>query len=192
MTVQTTSNLTNSLRTQYAATYLHAAYGARIYDQFAVPFPGISMADAIRGSSVQAEFLSGMAPGTTAISQVADVAPQILYDAVATVTPTSRGEALQWAEQLDIQVFTDYAAKRIKKIGENMMESVELLAQAAALQGTWVERAAARASSLRRTHRSSPTTSRRTSAGRRRCRARRATRASTAFVGMARTTTARR
>lgn len=146
MTIQTTSNLSNSLRTQYAAAYLDAAYGARLYDQIAIPFPGLSPGDAIRGSAVQTNFLSGMTPGTGTISQTADVTPQILYDAYASVTPTSRGEALQWAEQLDIQVYTDYAAKRIQKIGENQAESIDLLAQAAALQGSWVERAAARAS----------------------------------------------
>lgn len=146
MTVQTTSNLTNSIRTQYVADYLSAAYGQRLYDQIAMPIPGLSMDEAIRGSSVQVDYLSGMTPGVTAISQVADVTPQILYDATASVTPTSRGEALQWSENLDIQVYTDYAAERMKKLGENMLESIEILAIAAALQGTWVERATARAS----------------------------------------------
>ena len=146
MTVQTTSNLTNSLRTQYVANYLEAAYGWRLYDQLAIPVPGISMNDAIKGSSVQWEFLSSMAPGTTAINQVGDLTPQILYDATASVTPTSRAEALQWAEQLEIQVFTNYALERMKKLGENAAESIDLLALDAATQGTWVERAAARAS----------------------------------------------
>ena len=146
MAIQTTSNLTNSIRTQYVATYLDAAYGMRLYDQFAIPIPGLSMDEAMSGSSVQFEYLSSMAPGTTAINQTADITPQQLVDATASVTPTSRGEGLQWSENLDIQVFTDYAAGRMKKLGENQQESIELLAQAAALQGTWVERAAARAS----------------------------------------------
>lgn len=146
MTVQTTSNLTNSIRTQYAAEYLMQVYAGRLYDQMAWPFPGISPQDAIRGSSVQVEYLSSMTPGTAAISQVADVTPQILYDAVATATPTSRGEALQWAENLDIQVFTPYARDRIKRIAENQTETIENLALAAALQGAWVERTVARAS----------------------------------------------
>ena len=146
MTVQTTSNLTNSIRAQYVADYLSAAYGQRLYDQIAIPIPGLSMEEAIRGSSVVVPFLSGMAPSTSAISQTADVTPQILYDATASVTPTSRGDALQWAENLDIQAYTNYGAERMKKLGENHMESVELLAQAAACQGGWVDRAAARAS----------------------------------------------
>lgn len=146
MTVQTTSNLTNSLRTQYVANYLEAAYGWRLYDQLAIPVPGISMNDAIKGSTVQWEFLSSMAPGITAISQTGDLTPQILYDATASVTPTSRAEALQWAEQLEIQAFTNYAMERMKKLGENASESIDLLALDAATQGTWVERYAARAS----------------------------------------------
>lgn len=146
MAIQLTTNLTNSIRTQYTAAYLEAVYGWRIYDQIAIPVPGISMNEAIKGSSVQWEFLSSMAPATSALSQVADVTPQILYDATASVTPTSRGDALQWSEQLDIQVFTNYAQERMKKLGENAAESIDLLALDAATQGTWVERAAARAS----------------------------------------------
>ena len=63
MAIQTTSNLTNSIRTQYVADYLSAAYGQRLYDQLAVPVPSISMDEAIKGSTVQYDFLSGMAPG---------------------------------------------------------------------------------------------------------------------------------
>jgi hypothetical protein len=72
--------------------------------------------------------------------------PQILYDAVASTSVTSRGEALQWSENLDIQVYTDYAARRIAKLADNAVESIEVLANAAATKGTFVERAVARAS----------------------------------------------
>lgn len=47
---------------------------------------------------------------------------------------------------MDIQVFTPYAQERIKRIAENQTETLENLALAAALQGAWVERGAARAS----------------------------------------------
>lgn len=146
MAVQTTSNLTNSIRTQYVAAYQMAARNFRVYDQLAQPVMGMSMEEAMRGSAVSFPFLSAMQPGVTAISQTADVTPQTLRDAVTTITPTSRGEALQWAENLDIQAYTDYAAKRLAVLGENAQESIELLAIAAALQGSWVERAVARAS----------------------------------------------
>ena len=146
MTVQTTSNLSNSIRAQYVSDYLAAVFAQRLYDQLAVPVGGLSMEEAMRGSSVVVPYLSGMAPGTTAISQTADVTPQVLFDATASITPTSRGEALQWSENLDIQAYTNYGAERMKKLGENQQESVELLAQAAACQGSWVDRAVARAS----------------------------------------------
>jgi hypothetical protein len=146
MAFQTTSNLADSIRTQYESDYIGAAMVARLYDQLAAPIPGISMDEAIKGSSVQVPFLSGMTPGVTALSQTADVTPQVLFDAVASVTPTSRGEALQWSESLDIQAYTNYGSERFKKLGQNLTESIELLAQAAACQGTWVERAVARAS----------------------------------------------
>lgn len=146
MTIQQTTNLTNSIRTQYVADYYDKAFGLRLYDQLAIPVPGITPQDAITGSSVQVDYLSSMAPSTTAISQTQDITPQILYDATASATPTSRRDALQWAENLDIQVYTDYARKRIKKLAENALESIELLAIEAALQGSWVERSQARAS----------------------------------------------
>lgn len=146
MSVQTTSNLTNSIRAQYESEYFGEAMLSRVYDQIAIPIPGISMTDAVTGSSVVVPFLSGMTPGVTAISQAADVTPQQLRDATASVTYTSRGEALEWTQELEIKAYTNYGSERFKKLGQNMMESVELLAQAAACQGSWVERYAARAS----------------------------------------------
>ena len=146
MTVQGTSNLTNSLRTQYVADYLDRIYGQRLYDQLASPIPGITPEQAIQGATVQVDYLSSMALGTAVISQTADMTPQILYDATASSSVTSRGEALQWSENLDIQVYTDYAMRRIAKLADNALESIEVLANAAATQGAFVERAAARTS----------------------------------------------
>ena len=67
MTVQTTSNLSNSLRTQYVADYLDRIYGQRLYDQLAAPIPGISPEQAIQGATVQVDYLSSMALGTSTI-----------------------------------------------------------------------------------------------------------------------------
>jgi hypothetical protein len=47
---------------------------------------------------------------------------------------------------LEIQTYTDYGESRYDRIGENASESIDLLAQIAALQGTNVLRPAARAS----------------------------------------------
>jgi hypothetical protein len=146
MSIQTTSNLTNSIRTQYISNYIDGAYGMRVYDQLAVPFPGISASEVMKGSSVTYPFLSGMTPSTETIPQDHDVTPQILRDATGTFTPTSRWGALQWTEAVDMQAYTDYGQKRFKKLGENQMESVELLALDAVAGGSWYERYTARAS----------------------------------------------
>jgi len=146
MAIETTSTLTNSIRARYINDYLGAALNARLYDMFASPVPGKPMAEQIQGSSVYVPFLASMNIGTTAISETADVTPQVLADALASISPTSRGEALQCSEKILIQAYTDYGRKRFEKVGENMMVSVDLLAQDAAVNGNWVERAAARAS----------------------------------------------
>jgi len=147
---QTTTNLSSSIQTVYLQKYLMGVRSMRVYDQLAVDYTtfagGKTMDELMRGSAVQVNFLSRMQPGITAINQTQDVTPQRLYDAVASVTPTSRGEALAWSQQLEIQVYNDYTANAYEAVGMNAQESIELLAQAAALQGSWVERAVARAS----------------------------------------------
>lgn len=131
--------LSNSVRTQYIENYLEGAMVERLYDQLAMPI-GQPMEQLKRGSSVQVEFLSDMDPGTSAISEVTDITPQALRDAVASVTPTSRAEALQASEKLLIQAFTDYAAKMSQRVGKNMIETVDSLARDAATQGSFVVR----------------------------------------------------
>ena len=145
MAIQTTSNLSNSIRVQYIEDYLEAAMAERVYDQIALPV-GKDMAELKRGSSVQVDFLSDMSPGVTAISETTDITPQTLRDATASITPTSRGEALQASELLMIQAYTNYGKKMYEKVGKNMMESIDLLACAAATQGSLVNRVTARAS----------------------------------------------
>jgi len=147
MTIQTVTsslsggqNLPNSVRTQYVEEYLEAAEMVRVYDQLAAPI-GKDMSNLARGSSVQVEFESDMLPGTTAISEVADITPQALRDANASITPTSRGEALQCSEKLLNMAFTDYGASMYRKVGRGLMESLEVLARDAACQGSLVIRA---------------------------------------------------
>jgi hypothetical protein len=145
MAIQTTSNLSDSIREQYDEAYYGAARVGRLYDQLAMPVPGLSMQEAVRGSKVNVPFLSSMAPGTDTISQTADVTPTILDDTTSDITPTSRYGALQWSELVDIQAYTNVGAERFRKMGENMVETIDLLAQAAAVKGSWVERYTTRA-----------------------------------------------
>jgi N4-gp56 family major capsid protein len=147
MTVQTVSssavggqNLPNSVRTQYIEEYLQAAEMERIYDQIAAPI-GKDMANLAKGSSVQVDVLSDMQPGTTAISEVADITPQALRDATLSITPTSRAEAIQCSELLLNQAYTDYGASRFRVVGKSLMETLEVIARDVACQGTNVIRA---------------------------------------------------
>ena len=138
MTIQQTSgSLTNSVRTAYGNRYIEAAKLARVYDQLAVPIGAIANVEkaAQLDSTVQVPFLGDMRVTETSISQVADLNPQVIRDASTTVTPVSRMDGMQVSELMNLEAFTDYSAQQFEKIGKNMMETVDLLAQAAALKG---------------------------------------------------------
>lgn len=135
MTVQTTSNLSNALRAQYLEDYVQGAKMVRLYDQLAYPV-GKDMATLTEGSSVVVNFVSDLAPATSAISETTDLTPATVRDGTASITPTSRANAIQCSEKLLNQSYTPYGQERFRIIGENMMESVDLLAQAAATKGS--------------------------------------------------------
>ncbi len=145
--IQTTSNLSSSIRTKYASKYIEAAQFARFYDRLATPIgkEGVEQASFL-ANSVQVNFLSDMPPGTSTLSQLQDVTPTVLGEATATISPTSRWGLLQWAEAIELMAYTNYGETRFRVLGKNQAESVDLLAQIAALQGGVVHRAAARAS----------------------------------------------
>jgi N4-gp56 family major capsid protein len=146
MAVGTTDTLTNSIRARYQNAYDMQIFAQRVYDMLADPV-GDDMSKFIAGSSVVIPYLSKMNIGTSAINEYTDVTPQALRDATATVTPTSRGEALQQSELLQIQNYAEnFEAETLRIVAENATESIDLLAQAQALQGGLIFRAAARAS----------------------------------------------
>ena len=146
MTIQTTSNLSNSIRARYQNRYEATLYGPRVYDRLAEPV-GKDMAKFIAGSSIVMPFLSKMNIGTGTISETADVVPQTLIDATTSITPTSRGEALQQSELVRIQNYAEnFEEETLRIVSENAVESIDLVAQAQALQGNLVQRAVARAS----------------------------------------------
>ena len=132
--------LSNSVRARYKSDYMAAAAMERVYDQLAYPFAQ----ELVEGSSVYVPHISDMTPGVTAISETVDITPQTLLDALTQITPTSRAEALQCSELILLQAYTDYGAERFKAVGENMMESIDLLARDAACKGDLSIRAAAR------------------------------------------------
>jgi len=149
MAIQTSSNLSNAVTTRYTTRYQRAAELMRIYDQLATPVGAPQFELETRrglGSTYTFNFVSDMTPGSTAVSESADITPQILRDATSTITPTSRAEAMKWSQLLDLSAYTDYVAARMEVLGRNMMETVDNQAKAAALQGNLVSRAVARAS----------------------------------------------
>ena len=142
MTIQTVSAasgaqaLSNSVRAAYGAKYVEAAELTRVYDRLAQPVGKFGVEQAAKlNSSIVLNFLSEMAPGTSALSETTDVVPSVLRDATCTISPTSRWGALQWSEKIELEAYTNYGESRMKVLGSNMMESVDLLAQAKALQG---------------------------------------------------------
>jgi hypothetical protein len=152
MSIQTTSSPTsNAYRTKYSSDWLESIRGKRrVYDVYTVPVGSPKFAMEQSGSwlasTYQFAFASDMTPATSAISQTVDITPQVLRDSTATITTTSRGDALQWAEAVDIQSYLPYGKARFSALGENRMESIDLLARDAALTGDFVKSSAARAS----------------------------------------------
>lgn len=145
MTIITATILDNAVRTQYEAAYIEGAMRARLYDQLASPV-GANMAELGKGSTVTVNFLSQLSPSDQTISTSADITPAVVRDATATLTPTSRANAIQIAEVLNLQAYTDLTAKWMQLIGQNMMESIDNLAMDAAIACGLTKSAAARAS----------------------------------------------
>ena len=149
MANQTSTNLTGAVTTRYTQAYQRAAEVARLYDQLAVPVsaPQFDLEQRRNlGSTYTFNFISDMTPSVQSVSEVDDISTQLLRDATSTLTPVSLTDGLRWTQLLDLSAYTDYNAARYEVLGRNMMESVDNKAKAAALQGSLVVRAAARAS----------------------------------------------
>jgi N4-gp56 family major capsid protein len=149
MATQTTANLTSAIGTRYTLAYQRAAEVERLYDQLATPISAPQFELEQRrglGTSYTFNFISDMSIVNQTVSEDDDIATQILRDATSTMTPTSRADGLRWSQLLDLSVFTDYVNARAEVLGRNMMETVDNQARNAALQGSLVVRAAARAS----------------------------------------------
>ena len=144
MTVETTSTLSNVTRSRYTEDFEERVMRNVVYDMLATPW-ATSKAKLQRLTDANFVFLSEMEPATSALSQVADVTPEVLEDATASVTPTSRYGAIQASLQLMLTNYPGYGSERVKIVANNAAEGIDLLAQAAALQGGVVSRPAARA-----------------------------------------------
>ncbi len=147
MTDITTTTLSNSVRAQYHDRYIKGAKLRRLYDQFAEELP--KETNNFMGTSYKLDALNPLAPTETTISETSDITPQGMSDTYATVTPTSFGDGIRFSELLDASAYTNFNDKMggyYYEVGEAAMASLELLAKKVCLNGTWVRRAAARAS----------------------------------------------
>lgn len=148
MATTITSTLTNSRRIQYLNDYLRGGIRRRFYDFLAAPIDELSaaagaanaMADLCKGGTVRITFLSDMAIGTTPLSEVQDITPQVLADAYTDVTVDMFGDAIQTSQKALIQHFTDYDSRHPEKVGLNMMEVVDFKAMEQALSGSLLHR----------------------------------------------------
>lgn len=146
----TTSPSINSIIARYNESFLEGAKVPMLYSQSALDYtnftPGMSMEELMRASTVYVPVQSGMSVGTATLSQTSDLTPQSVYDANISITKTSRGEALQFSQQLKIEAYDQFTANFYRIIGENCMETIEALAISVGLAGTFYDRAAARSS----------------------------------------------
>lgn len=132
----TTSNIDGAIRTQYLADYIEGAKQIRFYDQLAAPI-GVNMAELSNGSSVTWNYLSGLNPSTQTISETTDIPTVTFVDATGSITKTSLANAVVCSEKLLNNAYTDYGSKWYKRLGENMTESLDILARDAACGGSW-------------------------------------------------------
>ena len=116
--------------------YVRAAAFAKVYDAFASPPPGEDMERLWRTSAITFHYLYDLEPGTTAISESTDVPDAAFREGTDTMTPTSRWGSTQVSEALMNSVQTNYAAERFALLGKHAMETIDLVAQAYAVQGT--------------------------------------------------------
>ncbi|RPI95502.1 MAG: N4-gp56 family major capsid protein [Chloroflexi bacterium] len=143
-TTQTISSLSYAVRQQYIPDYIRGAQAPRLYDAYAEN--GAIPKEYVKGSTINVNFLSELPPATTAIPEDSDVQATSLVDAQASMGWSSRWNLLRYTEKLMTQSYTKYGAEAYYAIGQNMMESVDLIARDQATQGALVQRKVARAS----------------------------------------------
>jgi len=143
--LQTTTLASNAIVTAYVADYMEAAQEEKLYDQLALPVAN-GFPTAPLPATVTVNFMGSLEPATSALPETTDITPQYLKDATATISPVSRGQTVQLTELLKLETYLPYEAEHYKKLGESMMRSIDLLAQSAAISGTYDYSYAARAS----------------------------------------------
>ena len=141
--MSTVSNLSNSVRARYLDAYIEGVKNRQLYELMCMPIP-MDKGTMQHASSVSTPYLSDMSISAQTISESVDITPQNLRDATASITPTSRGDAIQDSEKLLLEAYTDYGASRFKALGQNMVATLESLIIDSAMAGSLFSRAEAR------------------------------------------------
>ena len=141
---QTTSNLTSTTHIEYVERYVESAMRKRLYDQLAKTVDDNERQH--KASTLTTPYLSSMSVRRAAISQTADVTPQILREGTTTLSPDLYGDVVQIGLKARILSYANYRERMIEVVGINNMMILESLAIDAALAGSLVYRGAARAS----------------------------------------------
>jgi N4-gp56 family major capsid protein len=144
MPTLTTSVADDSIRDLYDAEYVTGAEPERLYDQYATYRPP---SDGVRlGAVIQFPSVGTLPIETDSISQTTDITPRSLGDTKVSITTTSRAGAMQVAEQVAINTYTDSTAAYVRAIGQQAAKSIEFYNATVLLNGLLVQRSAARAS----------------------------------------------
>jgi N4-gp56 family major capsid protein len=91
-----------------------------------------------RGSAVNIPFYHGLPANTTALSQTQDITPRTFTDNLVTVTPDLYGDAVQIAQKLSLEAFTDIEAAAAANVAEQAARTRDYLARVAACSGSLV------------------------------------------------------
>ena len=138
------SNLSNSVRARYINAYTKGVENRKLYELMCQPI-SVDKEVLQNSSSVSTPYLSDMNITAQTVSETVDIPAQNLRDANTSITPTSRGDAIQDSEKLLLENYTDYGAARFEKLGQNMVATLESLIIDSAMSGSLVMRAEARA-----------------------------------------------
>lgn len=141
---QTTSNLTSTTHIEYVERYVLSAMRKRLYDQFAKTVDDNERQH--KASTLTTPYLSGMSVRRGAISETADVTPQLLREGTTSLSPDLYGDVVQIGLKARILSYANYRERMMDVVGENIMAILESLAIDAAMAGSLVYRVAARAS----------------------------------------------
>ena len=135
----TTIGSSQAVAALYQAAYIMAVRKNLGYSQSPFVFtpPQGVMGPGNRGSAVTMPMFHELGQGSS-LSELTDVTPDVMYSALATITPELYGKAVQLSQKLSLTAFTDVERAAVDLIGRSAAETREKVARAAAIGGALV------------------------------------------------------